>query len=457
MLLLHLEITELNTAISPRKLRINAIHAALSEFNHVDPSRHDQELDLHADKILLQKLSFCYAVRKYDEELGLLSCALEMVFRANRARVAISFHEVGESLLPLLVDMLRWSAARRKDILLTNGPAENDHDDETSLGKSFRNDNPFQQSDPSEFLNGNKSDPVMNGKSNGYLSFVAEEKKEKGDEYDEHPHDVKIEENASTACSSVPNDSPSDFGSTASMRTKRQVRFSDSLDVEISSDEKMINDIISNMSRKDFTNPVAVKKVIKILRYFSRVFTAMTPMAHFPGLLDELVFNLRIPKSVETLADTQDEDSGFFSTADSYLSYHSAFSKSSLGSEYADARSVYSMESNALQQNGTGGTRKPIVDSIGNTARIDAIATIVNLACAEENKSKLLKHPGLLDAVISVARDDPMIEAREHASIVLQNLALEDSNKVCVIMDSNSQLLSSDIQKPLILTFWICM
>jgi hypothetical protein len=39
-----------------------------------------------------------------------------------------------------------------------------------------------------------------------------------------------------------------------------------------------------------------------------------------------------------------------------------------------------------------------------------------------------------LQAVVRVARDDPVKESREHASIVIMNLALEDSNKVSVFL-----------------------
>jgi hypothetical protein len=56
------------------------------------------------------------------------------------------------------------------------------------------------------------------------------------------------------------------------------------------------------------------------------------------------------------------------------------------------------------------------------SARVDAIAVVVNLACAEENKIMLVYHPGLLDAVINIANHDPIEEAREHAAIVLMNL-----------------------------------
>ena len=54
--------------------------------------------------------------------------------------------------------------------------------------------------------------------------------------------------------------------------------------------------------------------------------------------------------------------------------------------------------------------------------RVDAIAVVVNLACAEENKIMLVYHPGLLDAVINISNHDPIDEAREHAAIVLMNL-----------------------------------
>ena len=58
------------------------------------------------------------------------------------------------------------------------------------------------------------------------------------------------------------------------------------------------------------------------------------------------------------------------------------------------------------------------------------MATLVNLACAEENKTLMLNHPGLLEAVVDVANADPSEEAREHGAIVLMNLAYADDNKV---------------------------
>jgi hypothetical protein len=107
--------------------------------------------------------------------------------------------------------------------------------------------------------------------------------------------------------------------------------------------------------------PLAVKSVLKILRYFSRVLSAMEQLAQQPGLVDALLYQMmRNPQG--------DEDE----------------------------------------------------DEI--SARVDAIAVLVNLACAEENKIMLVYHPGLLDAVINIANHDPIEEAREHAAIVMMNL-----------------------------------
>jgi len=69
-------------------------------------------------------------------------------------------------------------------------------------------------------------------------------------------------------------------------------------------------------------------------------------------------------------------------------------------------------------------TKKPLTVDYDDeiASRVDAIAVMVNLACAEENKIMLVYHPGLLDAVINVSNHDPIDEAREHAAIVLMNL-----------------------------------
>mmetsp|Transcript_21992 Transcript_21992/g.47793 ORF Transcript_21992/g.47793 Transcript_21992/m.47793 type:complete len:1334 (-) Transcript_21992:75-4076(-) len=118
--------------------------------------------------------------------------------------------------------------------------------------------------------------------------------------------------------------------------------------------------------------PLAVRKVLKILRYFSRVLSAMEPLAQHTGLVDALLYHM---------------------------------------------------------------TKKPLSDDYDEeiSSRVDAIAVVVNLACAEENKIMLVYHPGLLDAIIKIANHDPIDEAREHAAIVLMNLAYAEENKVHMV------------------------
>ena len=135
------------------------------------------------------------------------------------------------------------------------------------------------------------------------------------------------------------------------------------------------------------THPIAIGRSLQVLRYFSRVLSAMVQLAHHPGMLDALVYQLeRQP----------------------YGKYKQHFY------EHPNGEPRLEEEMDELQ-----------------AARIDAIATIVNLACAEENKCKIANHRGLLDSVTSVAQNDDSEEAREHAAIVIMNLAYEDENKVC--------------------------
>ena len=123
--------------------------------------------------------------------------------------------------------------------------------------------------------------------------------------------------------------------------------------------------------------PLAVRKVLRILRYFSRVLSAMEPLAQQSGLVDALLYHM---------------------------------------------------------------TRKPRVSDYEDevSSRVDAIAVVVNLACAEENKIMLVYHPGLLDAVINIANHDPIDECREHAAIVLMNLVGRRST----VMVSGNEMLT---------------
>ncbi|KAI2503891.1 HEAT repeat [Fragilaria crotonensis] len=140
---------------------------------------------------------------------------------------------------------------------------------------------------------------------------------------------------------------------------------------------------------EDTTNPVGVSRSLQVLRYFSRVLSAMVPMAHHPGLLDALVYQLE--------------------------------------------RQVFGRHADQFNFYDDGEPRAEVDKEELASARVDAIATIVNLACAEDNKSKMASHPGLLDAITTVAQCDPSEEAREHAAIVLMNLAYDDENKELMV------------------------
>jgi len=104
---LKLILYDLNSAIAPRDVRLMAIHAALEEFDHDDEVLHDEELELRADHILLQKLTYAMCIDPNSVEVGYICSAMEAVYRTGRNRLAQSFHEICDSLLPLFVEMIR--------------------------------------------------------------------------------------------------------------------------------------------------------------------------------------------------------------------------------------------------------------------------------------------------------------------------------------------------------------
>jgi len=177
---------------------------------------------------------------------------------------------------------------------------------------------------------------------------------------------------------------------------------------------------------------MAVRKIIKVLRYYSRVLSAMIPMARHPGLLDALIFQLqwgqRHPKHTTVRTTTHTT----FRTNDNRYDHDENLDPNHHPHDNDNASTSSTDDDERMRP-----PQRQI--DITSAARIDAMAILVNLACAEENKSKLLYHPGLLEAVIAVAGDDPVDEAREHAAIVLMNLALADMNKL--FMASQDHLL----------------
>ncbi len=103
---LKLILYDLNSAIAPRDIRMLSIHTALEEFDHDDELLHDEELELRADHILLQKLTYALSLNPSSIEVGYICSAMECVYRAGRGRLGQSFHEICDALLPLFVEMV---------------------------------------------------------------------------------------------------------------------------------------------------------------------------------------------------------------------------------------------------------------------------------------------------------------------------------------------------------------
>lgn len=112
--ILKLILYDLNSTITPRESRLLAIRTALDEFDHNDQLLHEEELDLRADHILLQKLTFALSIDPRSDEVGYICSALEAVYRASRERLAESFHEISDALLPMFVEMIRPPRSSRK-------------------------------------------------------------------------------------------------------------------------------------------------------------------------------------------------------------------------------------------------------------------------------------------------------------------------------------------------------
>ena len=564
------KIKELNASIAPRAARIEAIQSVIDEFDHNDEIEHDEELDLQADKILFQKLAFLYSIDKGSEEVGLVATALELVYQASRPRVALSFSEIGNVILPLFIDMIKAPATTTKNTSIThesdkavtntNHLAANNHgaraplasdpdrpmaprftpnykhndnnhnmnnsplkhfseDDNNSLdlevhtrkelqtnhfddmhtseitmdihdapcrdpsvtddednnnkrgidpdhnsiggvketllnGSSGKNDPPAQidatkppstkkkDSDNKSALvvrQNNKDEKNDNNSQNGISNQIVPYEPTKDKDYDvsnvtsptETPSSDELElkqiedvsilkitdgetigsvtklDNGSIlkiTNGTSSDDSVSQLDSSShnfsSKRDPPEIKPTAPKQTPVPEPKKTSQQLVlrppipsSKTTKKEHqvsfsaevvkpknfrwyeTNILAVHKIMKVLRYFSRVLSAMIPMAHSAGLLEALIYQ------VKHQGDNRNYDD--------------------------------------------------VTAALFSTIRIDALATIVNLACAEENKVMMTKNTELLEAIIFAANQDPSEEAREHAAVALLNLAHADQNKVC--------------------------
>lgn len=104
-------VDELNKAIGPEKRR-SAIERACMEFDHQNELQHNAELYLGAANVLCLVLS----MSDNEDEIRNICAALEMVYRAEREAVIISYQDVGAALVPLLLRLLERCEKGRKVI-----------------------------------------------------------------------------------------------------------------------------------------------------------------------------------------------------------------------------------------------------------------------------------------------------------------------------------------------------
>ena len=104
-------VDELNKAIGPDKRR-TAIERACIEFDHGNDLQHNAELYLGAANVLCLVLS----MSDQEDEIRTICSALEMVYRAEREAVVISYQDVGAALVPLLLRLLERCEKGRKVI-----------------------------------------------------------------------------------------------------------------------------------------------------------------------------------------------------------------------------------------------------------------------------------------------------------------------------------------------------
>jgi hypothetical protein len=119
-----------NNTISQKTERIDAIDSICNEFDHFDKSKHNEALYLCADEILFQKLTFAMMTSNqvhsmnihnndqlcdktdecHDEELALICCALEMIYRGSRDSTQKSMTNIGMDMAPVLSQLLNQKA-----------------------------------------------------------------------------------------------------------------------------------------------------------------------------------------------------------------------------------------------------------------------------------------------------------------------------------------------------------
>lgn len=354
----------LNMSILPHDLRLSAIVKALDTFDHRDKRKHDFELCEGSARILYQKLAFALALQQSDHnriepsgdrwlgrdahysyagtdailmqrirssrspdssdadcEIAMLMSCLEMVHRASSDAIAYTFHDVGVEALPILVKVM---------------------------------ERPFIKLQ-------------------------------------------KIFDRAETQ-----NQPPSVNERAVAIATNREKQ-------------------------------MAVQKATKILAVYSIVPEAKLFMASCPGLLQVLVkitdthnmnrFSMTMRASTKKAFSVV----GSMSSDDKSESMHSMMSMSTGVSSTSSLRSG---QSSVYSSNGVSGSSAGYGLYMTEATRFNAIATLTNLAAAEENRMLMLNEPGLIENIARVVHHERSDMARQCSALAIMNLSNGDREHV---------------------------
>ena len=255
--------------------------------------------------------------------MGMILGLLELVYRASRGRVALSYSEIGDSLLPLLIEVIREVKVTVPEVKVNVNVNESG-----SISASMSGNGEVKEVE--EDVSVADSDTAVRS---GVDTDVIEE----------HPHEQVIPDSdidkvgdlrksvptddTSTSCTNSINSASDGMNMNGmngmngmamngmnGMSTARQksVRFNTQEEVSVIPDESVLHhphhpsskhphpsNVHSHSQQQQQhshsqpqSDPLAVRKVLKILRYYSRVLPAMVPMAHQHGLLDALIYQL---------------------------------------------------------------------------------------------------------------------------------------------------------------------
>lgn len=412
---------EVNYAVGPSRCRWDCLSRLAKELEHDDEQRHDDELTESVDLVLYQKLALCLAVDPSSAEVILIASVLERLYDgAGRPAVSASFARIGMAVLPVLMEVVgahhggKDAARRTSEDSYDREDDEND-EDEDGPPEERKDDvdvDPQQQQQQQRQQRNSLgvSPPAPTSDCpNHYPSDVEPKDPTRAAPLSEQPPQLQpLQKEQDPASTTNDSDSDSPLANPGDMEVdwvrpnippEESKDYGDDDDLEptfYGRDEEPFDDIndhfeddptlssppVDSPNNSDSSSPsreparAAIAKMLRVLRYYSRVLSAGVHLASHPGLIDALVERLcDVPPSPPP-----------------------------------------------------GQRRHVPEDDDASSSRVDATAVLVNLACAEDNKIRLAEHPGLLDAVVRAAEADPSPKVREHCAVVVMNLSFAPAN-----------------------------